>query len=114
MEADGSLGVDVDTPDDLGLALLALLALGVSLVLGLWVRPASLCGLIYMLALLFSANYPGPDAPIWQYAGVEMIIAVGFPVASAAPDTKISSTSVNAETRNETASIAMANGALKS
>ena len=45
------------------------LALGSSLVLGLWVRPASLCGLIYMLALLFSANYPGPDAPAWQYVG---------------------------------------------
>jgi uncharacterized membrane protein YphA (DoxX/SURF4 family) len=43
------------------------LALGVSLVLGAWVRPAGLCGLVYMFALLFSANYPGPDAVRWQW-----------------------------------------------
>ena len=45
------------------------LALGASLVLGLWVGPASVCGLVYMLALLFSANYPGPDAVLWHYLG---------------------------------------------
>lgn len=57
------------------------LALGASLVLGLWVRPASLCGLIYMLALLFSANYPGPHAPVWQYFGAaldHLVLALCF------------------------------------
>lgn len=45
------------------------LAIGIALVLGIVVRPASVCGLIYMLALLFSANYPGPHAAFWQYFG---------------------------------------------
>jgi uncharacterized membrane protein YphA (DoxX/SURF4 family) len=57
------------------------LALGVSLVLGLWVRPASLCGLIHMLALLFSANYPGPDAVLWHYFGAaleHLVLALCF------------------------------------
>ena len=48
------------------------LAIGLSLVLGLLVRPASICGIIYMLTLLFSANYPGPDAPLWQYFGASL------------------------------------------
>jgi len=45
------------------------LAIGVTLVIGVWVRPASVCGVAYMLGLLFSANYPGPHAPLWQYFG---------------------------------------------
>jgi thiosulfate dehydrogenase [quinone] large subunit len=48
------------------------LAIGISLVLGLLVRTASVCGIIYMLTLLFSANYPGPDAPLWQYFGASL------------------------------------------
>src|SRR5450755_70485 len=36
-------------------------AIGLALVLGLLVRPASVFGLIYMLSLLFSSNYPGPS-----------------------------------------------------
>jgi thiosulfate dehydrogenase (quinone) large subunit len=48
------------------------LAIGLSLVLGLWVRLASSCGLVYMLALLFSANYPGPQAVLWQYFGAAL------------------------------------------
>jgi thiosulfate dehydrogenase [quinone] large subunit len=48
------------------------LAIGLSLEFGLLVRPASICGLIYMLALLFSSNYPGPDAPLWQYFGASL------------------------------------------
>ena len=36
------------------------LAIGISLVVGLGVGAASVCGLVYMLALLFSSNYPGP------------------------------------------------------
>jgi uncharacterized membrane protein YphA (DoxX/SURF4 family) len=48
------------------------LAIGLSLVLGLLVRTASICGVIYMLSLLFSANYPGADAPLWQYFGASL------------------------------------------
>lgn len=45
------------------------LAIGLGLVLGLWVRWASLCGMIYMLTLLFASDYPGPQAAFWQYFG---------------------------------------------
>ena len=43
--------------------------IGLSLVLGLWTRIASAFGIAYMLSLLFSANYPGPDAAFWMYFG---------------------------------------------
>jgi thiosulfate dehydrogenase (quinone) large subunit len=36
------------------------------------VRPASVCGAIYMLTLLLSANYPGPHAAFWQYFGASL------------------------------------------
>jgi len=45
------------------------LAIGMALVFGVLVRPASAFGLLYMLTLLFSANYPGAHAPFWQYFG---------------------------------------------
>ena len=48
------------------------LAIGVSLVLGLLVRAASVCGLVYMLTLLFASNYPGADAALWQYFGASL------------------------------------------
>lgn len=48
------------------------LAIGIALTLGVLVRPASACGLLYMLALLFSSNYPGPAAPFWQYFGASL------------------------------------------
>jgi len=38
------------------------LAIGLALVTGVLVRPASICGAIYMLTLLVSANYPGAHA----------------------------------------------------
>jgi thiosulfate dehydrogenase (quinone) large subunit len=47
-------------------------AIGLALVLGLLVRPASLCGLVFMLTLLFSSDYPGPAAPFWQYFGASL------------------------------------------
>jgi len=47
-------------------------AIGIALVLGILVRPASVCGVIYMLTLLFSANYPGPHAAFWQYFGASL------------------------------------------
>jgi thiosulfate dehydrogenase [quinone] large subunit len=57
------------------------LASGISLIVGIWVRPASVCGLIYILALLFSANYPGPRAPFWHYFGAaleHLVLALCF------------------------------------
>ncbi len=48
------------------------LAIGLALVLGIVVRAASLCGFVYMSALLVSSNYPGPHAPFWQYFGASL------------------------------------------
>lgn len=48
------------------------LAIGLALLTGILVRPASICGAIYMLTLLFSANYPGPHAAFWQYFGASL------------------------------------------
>ena len=57
------------------------LAIGTALVLGILVRPASICGVIYMSTLLFSANYPGPHPAFWQYFGASLehlVLAVCF------------------------------------
>src|SRR5262249_17779470 len=48
------------------------LAIGISLVIGLWSRIASAFGLVCMLALLFSSNPPGPHAAPWQYFGASL------------------------------------------
>jgi thiosulfate dehydrogenase [quinone] large subunit len=48
------------------------LAIGLALVLGVLVRTASVCGLAYMLALLFSSNYPGAHAAFWHYFGASL------------------------------------------
>ena len=48
------------------------MAIGLSLLLGILVRPASVCGFLYMLALLFSSNYPGRHAAFWQYLGASL------------------------------------------
>jgi thiosulfate dehydrogenase (quinone) large subunit len=48
------------------------LAIGVSLVSGFLVRLASFFGLAFMLSLLFSSNYPGTNAPFWQYFGASL------------------------------------------
>ena len=48
------------------------MAIAIALILGILVRTASACGLIYMLALLFSSNYPGPHAAFWQYFGASL------------------------------------------
>jgi thiosulfate dehydrogenase (quinone) large subunit len=48
------------------------LAIGLALLLGILVRPTSLCGLLYMLTLLFSSDYPGSAAPFWQYFGASL------------------------------------------
>jgi thiosulfate dehydrogenase [quinone] large subunit len=48
------------------------LAIGVALFFGALTRTASFFGLIYMASLLFSSNYPGPNAPLWQYFGASL------------------------------------------
>jgi uncharacterized membrane protein YphA (DoxX/SURF4 family) len=48
------------------------LAIGLALVLGVLVRPASFAGLAFMLTLLFSSDYPGVGAPLWQYFGASL------------------------------------------
>jgi uncharacterized membrane protein YphA (DoxX/SURF4 family) len=47
-------------------------AIGLALVFGIMVRPASLCCLILMLTMLFSSDYPGAGAPFWQYFGASL------------------------------------------
>ena len=57
------------------------LAIGISLVSSILVRAASACGVIFMLTLLFSSDYPGPAAPFWQYFGASLshsIFAICF------------------------------------
>ena len=66
------------------------LAIGISLLIGVWVRVASVCGAIYMITLLFSANYPGSDVPLWRYFGhslehsVFLLCFVAFAVSNPA------------------------------
>ena len=49
------------------------LAIGLSLVLGLLVRPASVGGAILMIALALSTWYaPGHGAPLWKYFGANL------------------------------------------
>ncbi len=48
------------------------LAIGLSLALGLLSRVASAFGVVYMAALLFSSNYPGPHAAFWRYFGASL------------------------------------------
>lgn len=58
-----------------GIALLVAygeLCIGLSLLIGVWSRLASIFGFIYMMGLLFSSNYPGAHAPLWQYFGASL------------------------------------------
>jgi thiosulfate dehydrogenase (quinone) large subunit len=48
------------------------LAIGLGLTLGILVRSASFGGLILMLTMLFSSDYPGAPAPLWQYFGASL------------------------------------------
>src|SRR5271155_5154449 len=47
-------------------------AIGLGLALGILVRPASVFGILFMLTLLFSSDYPGAGAPFWQYFGASL------------------------------------------
>ncbi len=68
------------------------LAIGLALVLGVLVRAASACGLVFMLTLLVSSDYPGPHAPFWQYFGASLshsVFALCFAAFLLAPANEI-------------------------
>lgn len=49
------------------------LAIGLSLLLGLWVRPASVLGALHMLSLTLATWWePGHGVPVWRYFGAEL------------------------------------------
>ena len=48
------------------------LAIGIALLFGILVRAASAAGLVFMLTLLISSDYPGAGAPFWQYFGASL------------------------------------------
>jgi uncharacterized membrane protein YphA (DoxX/SURF4 family) len=47
-------------------------AIGIALTFGILVRAASTGGLLFMLTMLFSSDYPGASAPLWQYFGASL------------------------------------------
>ena len=48
------------------------LLIAISIITGVWVRWASLGGLVMMLLFLFSSNYPGAQVPLWRYFGASL------------------------------------------
>jgi uncharacterized membrane protein YphA (DoxX/SURF4 family) len=49
------------------------LVVGVSLLIGLWVRPASVLGVLFLLNLTLAAWWePGHGAPLWRYFGARL------------------------------------------
>jgi len=57
------------------------LAIGLALISAICVRIASAFGLVYMLTLLFSSNYPGAGAPMLEYFGAalnHLVLALCF------------------------------------
>ena len=49
------------------------LLIGLSLVVGWWVRPASALGALFMLNLAFATWWePGHGVPVWRYFGAEL------------------------------------------
>jgi uncharacterized membrane protein YphA (DoxX/SURF4 family) len=64
------------------------LLIALSLLTGVLVRWASVGGLTMMLVLLFSSNYPGPQAAFWQFFGASLdhsILALCFIALLIAP-----------------------------
>jgi thiosulfate dehydrogenase [quinone] large subunit len=47
-------------------------AIALALIFGVFVRAASGFGLLFMLTLLFSSDFPGAAAPLWQYFGASL------------------------------------------
>ena len=49
------------------------LLVGVSLLIGLWVRPASVLGILFLLNLTLAAWWePGHGVPLWRYFGARL------------------------------------------
>jgi uncharacterized membrane protein YphA (DoxX/SURF4 family) len=49
------------------------LLVGVSLLIGLWVRPASVLGILFLINLTLAAWWePGHGAPLWRYFGARL------------------------------------------
>src|SRR5947207_1246137 len=47
--------------------------IGICLLLGVWVRPASVLGMLYMLNLTLATWWqPGHGVPVWRYFGAEL------------------------------------------
>ena len=47
--------------------------IGVCLLLGIWVRPASVLGMLHMLSLTLATWWePGHGVPVWRYFGAEL------------------------------------------
>jgi uncharacterized membrane protein YphA (DoxX/SURF4 family) len=47
--------------------------IGMSLLLGVWVRPASVIGVLYLLNLTLATWWePGHGVPVWRYFGAEL------------------------------------------
>jgi uncharacterized membrane protein YphA (DoxX/SURF4 family) len=46
--------------------------IGASMVLGLWVRPFSIVGALFMLNLLLSTWHLPPGSPAWRYLGAQL------------------------------------------
>jgi hypothetical protein len=75
--------------------------IGVSLLIGLLSRVASLFGCVLMLAMCLSGGYPGPHAAFWMYWGASLnwsvfaicfaVLAVGHPEEVASVRRMISS-----------------------
>jgi uncharacterized membrane protein YphA (DoxX/SURF4 family) len=49
------------------------LLVGISLLIGLWVRPASVLGILFLVNLTLAAWWePGHGAPLWRYFGARL------------------------------------------
>jgi len=49
------------------------LMIGISMLLGLWVRPASILAILFLVNLLLATWWgPGHEAPFWSYFGAEL------------------------------------------
>jgi len=49
------------------------LVIGVSLLVGLWVRPACIVGILFLLNMILATWWePGHGVPIWRYFGAEL------------------------------------------
>jgi len=49
------------------------LLIGISFLLGLWVRPASVLAMLFLLNMLLSTWWePGHGVPLWRYFGAEL------------------------------------------